>query len=377
MWIVPKQLISDYVPDMEASSLDCVEQSQLCAQSLFVRSKHSPARTWSQKWKRDSWTQHLFGRILKPSHGKAFEIAWTSSLEVIPANHFQPQEDGKEKTTPDIFGLSSQAEFDFFDQGSVSLKTSKDISLWGCPTSSKTWQEWVTERRGAYSQRVKSAHLISGSESSSWPTARASDCHNSPRSEQGGGSIRSTANRSQLAHINEQGLEGRIQHCVPCEKEPNESATGCRSALAHANSSGGSKDRESSQLWATRSKQPSGNSRRSEPKEIGEGQSWPSRPGEQQFAWEPPRVVNSCSARQQTQWDQSKLERTTRLISESNQRQTESSMGRDADGSSDWMDHAQLFTTCDNRTDELRLLGNGVVPATAERAFRVLMEQFA
>lgn len=192
-----------------------------------------------------------------------------------------------------------------------------------------------------------------------------------------GGSIRSTANRSQLAHINEQGLEGRIQHCVPCEKEPNESATGCRSALAHANSSGGSKDRESSQLWATRSKQPSGNSRRSEPKEIGEGQSWPSRPGEQQFAWEPPRVVNSCSARQQTQWDQSKLERTTRLISESNQRQTESSMGRDADGSSDWMDHAQLFTTCDNRTDELRLLGNGVVPATAERAFRVLMEQFA
>lgn len=27
----------------------------------------------------------------------------------------------------------------------------------------------------------------------------------------------------------------------------------------------------------------------------------------------------------------------------------------------------------DNRTDELRLLGNGVVPATAERAFRVLV----
>ena len=29
----------------------------------------------------------------------------------------------------------------------------------------------------------------------------------------------------------------------------------------------------------------------------------------------------------------------------------------------------------DNRTDELRLLGNGVVPATAERAFRILMEE--
>jgi hypothetical protein len=31
----------------------------------------------------------------------------------------------------------------------------------------------------------------------------------------------------------------------------------------------------------------------------------------------------------------------------------------------------------DNRTDELRLLGNGVVPATAERAFRVLAAELA
>lgn len=29
----------------------------------------------------------------------------------------------------------------------------------------------------------------------------------------------------------------------------------------------------------------------------------------------------------------------------------------------------------DNRTDELRLLGNGVVPAVAEKAFRTLYEE--
>ncbi len=39
------------------------------------------------------------------------------------------------------------------------------------------------------------------------------------------------------------------------------------------------------------------------------------------------------------------------------------------------MDYAQLCVSCDNRTDELRLLGNGVVPATAERAFRVLIKE--
>ncbi len=55
--------------------------------------------------------------------------------------------------------------------------------------------------------------------------------------------------------------------------------------------------------------------------------------------------------------------------------QTEPSLGGNPDGTSDWMDYAELYTTCDNRTDELRLLGNGVVPATAERAFRTLLTE--
>jgi len=37
--------------------------------------------------------------------------------------------------------------------------------------------------------------------------------------------------------------------------------------------------------------------------------------------------------------------------------------------------NGSLYISCDNRTDELRLLGNGVVPATAERAFRTLLEE--
>lgn len=56
------------------------------------------------------------------------------------------------------------------------------------------------------------------------------------------------------------------------------------------------------------------------------------------------------------------------------QRETESEVGRDADGSARWVDYAQLCESLDNRTDELRMLGNGVVPGTAERAFRVLWD---
>jgi hypothetical protein len=75
---------------------------------------------------------------------------------------------------------------------------------------------------------------------------------------------------------------------------------------------------------------------------------WPSRPGEQQYAWEPPRVIDISP---------------------------ECSMGRDIDGSSGRLDYAELCVTCDNRTDELRLLGNGVVPATAELAYRTLARE--
>jgi hypothetical protein len=89
-----------------------------------------------------------------------------------------------------------QMVFDFSDPGSVSLRTSKDISRWGCPTSSKTWQEWVTERRGAYSARLKSVHRTSGSGCSSWPTVRHEE------NWQGHGSTQSYAENGANKQVN-------------------------------------------------------------------------------------------------------------------------------------------------------------------------------
>lgn len=56
-------------------------------------------------------------------------------------------------------------------------------------------------------------------------------------------------------------------------------------------------------------------------------------------------------------------------------RKTEPSLGGDVDGPSDRLDDAELYFSSDNRTDELRLLGNGVVPQTAEKAFSVLFNE--
>jgi site-specific DNA-cytosine methylase len=79
------------------------------------------------------------------------------------------------------------------------------------------------------------------------------------------------------------------------------------------------------------------------------GRVWPSRPGgDNRCEWEPPRVIDISP---------------------------ESEMGRNPDGSSGGLDYAQLCVAGDNRTDELRLLGNGVVPATADLAYRTLARE--
>ena len=56
-------------------------------------------------------------------------------------------------------------------------------------------------------------------------------------------------------------------------------------------------------------------------------------------------------------------------------RQTEPEVGGDADGPADWVDYVKLCHASDNRTDELRMLGNGVCVPTVAKAFVTLIEE--
>ena len=172
MWILPKNypLSSLYAQDMVESKEDLTLQELNIESSLMWRSKPSPLRTWLPRWKRVSWMPHLCGRILKPCQWSHFETELTSSLAVIPANLFQPQESDLEKKTPDTSGLTSATSSGQLDLFGVSLKMSKDTSVSDSEKSSATWKALVTKLRGEYSQRVKSAHLIRESESTLWPT---------------------------------------------------------------------------------------------------------------------------------------------------------------------------------------------------------------
>ena len=103
------------------------------------------------------------------------------------------------------------------------------------------------------------------------------------------------------------------------------------------------------------------------------GETWPSRPGEQQYGWEPPRVVADSHrldrSAQAEGWEHD------RQAGPSGEWQTQPALGGNFARPASGLDYAKLCITCDNRTDELRLLGNGVVPATAERAFITLMRE--
>jgi hypothetical protein len=174
MWILPNNLqLSNGAPDTEAFISDLNEQSQICASSLMVRSKPSPARTWSLKWRRDSWTRHLSGRILKPSHHKSFVTEWTCLWPVIPASHSAQQGRDSAPMTRATSGHTSPDQFELFAPDSVSSRMSKDTSALDSAKSLENWKRSVIKRRGEYSRRLKSAHLTNGSGSSSWATPTA------------------------------------------------------------------------------------------------------------------------------------------------------------------------------------------------------------
>jgi hypothetical protein len=124
------------------------------------------ARTWSRRWKQDSWTQHLFGRMLKLSHTHILMRRYTFSLGDIPASPSVMPANDSEQTTLDTSGHSSQTELDLCDQECASSRTSQGISRLDSPASSATWKNLVIAARLESSRREKLARLISENESS-------------------------------------------------------------------------------------------------------------------------------------------------------------------------------------------------------------------
>jgi DNA (cytosine-5)-methyltransferase 1 len=151
--------------------------------------------------------------------------------------------------------------------------------------------------------------------------------------------------------------------------------------LADTDISRGRQDRQPAKLRANMPEQPSAYC--GETNEEQANQKWPSRPGERQHEWEEPRVVGNAakqglslrtSGQMGVQGAKPKPERPT----SGGKRKIESAVGEQFDGSAQRLGYAPetLDRIMKQRTDMLRLLGNGVVPQQAALAFRTLSKMF-
>ena len=97
---------------------------------------------------------------------------------------------------------------------------------------------------------------------------------------------------------------------------------------------------------------------------------WPARPGEEQYEWEEPRVVADKHKRSVQSEHSARCGEELSKDGESSRRSTET---KSHDEAKSELGRATNGTT--SRVDRLRLLGNGVVPQTAEKAVRVLLQK--
>jgi hypothetical protein len=179
MWIIPSShpLYSAFAQECVASKEELKEISGPLDQSLMWKSSRLSLKTWSGKWKRVFWLQHLFGRMLKPSHQNSFTEKYTASLADIHVSPSVTQDLEEELKTQDISGPTFSGSLLQLDLFGVSSKTSPDISPSDLEKLDLNFRAWVTKLKREYSQRKKQALRIreNASSSSQWKTPQMSD----------------------------------------------------------------------------------------------------------------------------------------------------------------------------------------------------------
>lgn len=217
MWIIPSDTFQ-FAAATEALTLDCEQFCQHAEQSLTWRSKHTPARTWLQRWKRSCWMQRLSGQTYAPSTLDPFADTSTLYLEAFPASRIQRAAHEKQMQTHGTFSLTSNGLSQNANLLAFSLKTSRASSqqnLLELPKprfSSMSWEDWkaaVTEQRGAYTARQKLERPTSetGSSFSRWPTPTVAEA----------GKISNRANNGQVGLSNHPSIQGKCKR-MPLNK---------------------------------------------------------------------------------------------------------------------------------------------------------------
>lgn len=197
MWILPENhpLYFLFAPGTAGSKEVLSEHLEKSTFSFMSRSKPSPSQTWLKRWKQVEWFRRLCGQILKPSDQKSFEDMLTPLLEDTLARPLASQENEKGKMTHATSGLTSNESLKDVNPDLFFSKMLKDISVRGSYKSSPIWKKWRIKLSAEYSARKKSALHTRESGFLSWPTPTVPGDHQVGKIEEWGGSGNQFRNR--------------------------------------------------------------------------------------------------------------------------------------------------------------------------------------
>jgi hypothetical protein len=439
MWIIPKNLIiSDSATDTVESNWDSLKSSVIASEPLlFVKSKPLPSKTLLQKWNKGCFTRVQYGMIYGHSLGESFTEKWTSSREVSLARASQPLESDSQTQTQGTCSHTSLMESKFADLPLFSLKmlresfpqdflekdgTTQQGRLF-CSMSVENWKEWVTRCRGEYSQRVNSVSHTNENESSSslYPTVTVAD----------GGKIGCQANYGQVGLSNHPSIVGyptrpKLQKSrAPLQDQGSHSTSGSQKECANW-ATPNTMDALPSRSYEAMKRQATngGRKNRQRPGNLREQidplmcQAYKDAQYEANN-WSTPRAGATDNSqpnnkggiplgdqcRREEQWATpsagSDNGGPTGLGGGSGNRKKMNLLGEEGRAmccgklnprwvetlmnvpigwtmpscTPEQLNNPSIYTSCDNRTDELRLLGNGCVVATVSKAFTTLLNK--
>jgi len=147
----------------------------MLAQSAGLSGKHTLPASWFSAWKKARWMKRLCGQICEPSTAGRGAALWIASLLDTPVSRFPVRVSDLANTIRGTFGLTSDESWCKLARRICFARTSLDTSLWGSIRSRRTYTDWATGLRLAWSARRTWRQAISANGCSSWPTARGED----------------------------------------------------------------------------------------------------------------------------------------------------------------------------------------------------------
>lgn len=201
MWISIPSTVSPFAQEVAGSTLESGWQSQALASSVWWRGKPSLAPIWSRRCEKVSWMRRLSGQMPEPSRAADGVASWMASLAASRVSLTPSPDCERAATMSETYGARRGASSSNPAHGGCSSKTSAGCSQALTQTSDparsaygETYAGWVSRLREDCSRRQRLARRTSESASSfsAWPTPLASD---------DGQKVTATSSQRQLLHV--------------------------------------------------------------------------------------------------------------------------------------------------------------------------------